>query len=175
MDNLDSFSQRLKKHRRVNGLTQADVCNELKTLYGVDVSQTTLSRFESNELSYTNMLKLWEPLKKWLYDTESAVDLCTQHPSATSDEELPTASVAGENTSLTYFTNAPKRRRRTNLALYRNKLESYFNADPHPTDELINKIAASIGLEICVTFLSCSSSVVQQSPSKAPKRSGKAV
>ena len=54
------------------GYTQTDVGVQIGKLYGMDFSQTTISRFEVLNLSFTNMCKLKPFLQKWLDDADNA-------------------------------------------------------------------------------------------------------
>lgn len=55
------------------GFTQGDVGTALGQRYGIDFSQTTVSRFESLNLSFKNMCKLYPLLRQWMTDVETAV------------------------------------------------------------------------------------------------------
>jgi len=48
--------------------SQGDVGLAMGKLYGNDISQTTISRFEALNLSFKNMCKLKPLLEKWLND-----------------------------------------------------------------------------------------------------------
>ena len=48
------------------GYTQGDVGLAMGKLYGNDFSQTTISRFETLDLSFKNMFKLKPLLANWL-------------------------------------------------------------------------------------------------------------
>lgn len=55
------------------GFTQGDVGLALGHRYGTDFSQTTISRFETLNLSFKNMFKLRPLLREWLEEAEAAL------------------------------------------------------------------------------------------------------
>merc|ERR1719220_711636 len=65
-DDLEAFAKQFKQRRIKLGFTQADVGLALGTLYGNVFSQTTICRFEAQQLSFKNMCKLKPLLQKWL-------------------------------------------------------------------------------------------------------------
>lgn len=54
-------------------MTQNDVGIALGYRFGVDFSQTTISRFEALNLSFNNMSKLKPLLEEWLAYVEAAI------------------------------------------------------------------------------------------------------
>uniref|UniRef100_A0AC35UDJ9 POU domain protein n=1 Tax=Rhabditophanes sp. KR3021 TaxID=114890 RepID=A0AC35UDJ9_9BILA len=66
---LENFANYFKSTRIKYGFTQGDVGRQLGLIYGAEVSQTTISRFEALNLSFKNMLKQRPYLNKWLQAT----------------------------------------------------------------------------------------------------------
>ena len=60
----------VKRVRIRLGLTQADLGTSLGAMYGKQFSQTTICRFESQQLSSSNMKRLVPLLKRWVGDAE---------------------------------------------------------------------------------------------------------
>ena len=54
-------------------MTQADVSRSMSEFYSYPYSQTTISRFEAMNLTYTNMIKLRPMLEEWLLACERAL------------------------------------------------------------------------------------------------------
>lgn len=72
LEELDRFSKELKRRRLELGCTQGDVGVAIGKMYGNDLSQTTISRFEALNLSYKNMCKLKPMLERWLREAEES-------------------------------------------------------------------------------------------------------
>ncbi|KAH8860401.1 POU domain, class 2, transcription factor 3 isoform 2 [Schistosoma japonicum] len=53
-------------------LSQNDVANSFRILYGIHRDGTMISRFERMDLSLSNYLKIYPVIVKWLKDTETA-------------------------------------------------------------------------------------------------------
>jgi len=67
---MEEFARRFKQHRIKLGFTQADVGLALGAIYGNVFSQTTICRFEAQQLSARNMRKLRPLLARWLSGAE---------------------------------------------------------------------------------------------------------
>ena len=70
VNELQEASKYFKQGRIKLGFTQADVGIALGKLYGKEISQTTVCRFEALQLSVRNMIRLKPLLISWLQDEE---------------------------------------------------------------------------------------------------------
>ncbi|CAG2173119.1 unnamed protein product [Oppiella nova] len=71
---LEQFAKTFKQRRIKLGFTQGDVGLVMGKLYGNDLSQTTISRFELLDLSFKNMWELKPLLQRWLEDAEASLN-----------------------------------------------------------------------------------------------------
>ncbi|XP_073399734.1 POU domain, class 5, transcription factor 1.2-like [Dendrobates tinctorius] len=127
---MEAFTKTLKSKRLSLGYTQADVGYALGVLYGKWLSQTTICRFESLELSFRNMCKLKPILTDWLNDLDNTDNL----------EELIKRRQAQPQ--------RPKRKHRTNIETnVKQKLENYFMNCTKPGAQEITQIARELGMD----------------------------
>ncbi|GMR32447.1 hypothetical protein PMAYCL1PPCAC_02642, partial [Pristionchus mayeri] len=73
LQELESFAGAFKAKRLKYGCTQNDIGLALGRKYGIEFSQTTISRFEALNLSFKNMCKLRPLLKEWMAEVEAAL------------------------------------------------------------------------------------------------------
>ena len=124
---LEEFAKKFKQKRIRLGYTQQDVGTELGTLYGNVFSQTTICRFEAQQLSYRNMCKLYVILRRWVDDVEN-----NSTHQRVSDGKVP----------------LKRRKKRTSIdATVRSRLESFFAAQPKPSAQEIADYSARIGYD----------------------------
>ncbi|GMT06836.1 hypothetical protein PENTCL1PPCAC_29010, partial [Pristionchus entomophagus] len=67
------FAQSFKQKRIALGFTQADIGNALRKHHGPSFSQGAIQRFESLNLTVSNLCKFAPFIKKWLEETELAI------------------------------------------------------------------------------------------------------
>ena len=60
------FFQKLRNHRTQLGLTQQEAARSIHKLIGRKISQTLISRFETNQLHPKNTLSLMPDLERWI-------------------------------------------------------------------------------------------------------------
>jgi len=60
------FQRRLRKHRTELGLTQQEAARSIFKLVGKKISQTLISRFETNQLHPKNTINLIPDMEKWM-------------------------------------------------------------------------------------------------------------
>ena len=72
LEELERFSKLFKQKRIKLGYTQGDVGLAMGKMYGNDFSKTTISRFETLNLSFKNMCNLKPLLAKWLEDADAS-------------------------------------------------------------------------------------------------------
>ncbi|CBY09848.1 unnamed protein product [Oikopleura dioica] len=72
------FIMMVKRVRVRLGFTQSDLGASLGAMYGKPFSQTTICRFESQQLSSSNMKRLVPLLKRWVGDAEQKPAYVTQ-------------------------------------------------------------------------------------------------
>ncbi|XP_029657449.1 POU domain, class 3, transcription factor 3-like [Octopus sinensis] len=126
-EELVEFAKKFKQIRMRNGHTQADVGNALGNLYGSYLSQTTVCRFESLQLSTKNMCKLKPLLEKWVDEiTRDTMDNCIPEK----------------------HTHSQKRKKRTPIDnSLKYALEKYFFQNPKPVSNTLRRIASSLNLD----------------------------
>jgi len=61
------FQKRLRQHRTELGLTQQEAARSILKLTGKKISQTLISRFETNQLHPKNTLNLIPDMEKWIH------------------------------------------------------------------------------------------------------------
>ncbi|CAG2173142.1 unnamed protein product, partial [Oppiella nova] len=74
---LEQFAMNFKQRRIKLGFTRGDVALAINKLYGNDMSQSMISRFEVLNLSFKNMCKLKPLLQNWLEDSEASLNNST--------------------------------------------------------------------------------------------------
>ncbi|VDN54653.1 unnamed protein product [Dracunculus medinensis] len=164
LDELEAFAEEFKRKRRRLGLTQRDVGLGLGHRFGVDFSHSTISRFETLNLSFSNMGKLKSLLSEWLAYAEAAIengttvcDLLEAAPSHSQNQPLPNIfGSSNSGTNEAYCTaemsesrrSLRKRRKRTILDVsQRVPLALYFKLNPRPDHYKIAKLAEILELE----------------------------
>ena len=71
-DQLKLFRLELRAHRIRLGLTQAEAAKSIGKVTNRRTSQTSLCRFENNQLHFNNMNNLYPYFKQWLLETQSS-------------------------------------------------------------------------------------------------------
>ncbi len=119
---LQAFAGSFRTRRIELGFSQADVQGAVEKMYGAPLSQSTVSRFEALNLSYSNMRKLRPVLERWLHEVTRAAEVeeaggVTQ-PAGARCVELKAAGRHGTLTVPISGNGEPrlKRRRRTQLS-----------------------------------------------------------
>ncbi|XP_054976239.1 POU domain, class 5, transcription factor 2 [Sorex araneus] len=125
---LEQLARELKLKRMTLGYSQADVGFAVGALFGKVLSQTTICRFEAQQLSLANMWKLRPLLKMWLEEVES--------------ENLP-----GLCRMEMILRQARKQRRASRERRIGNNLEKLFLQCPRPTPQQISSIAGQLRLQ----------------------------
>ncbi|XP_057595320.1 POU domain, class 5, transcription factor 2 [Hippopotamus amphibius kiboko] len=125
---VEQLAKELRRKRMTLGYSQADVGFALGALFGKVLSQTTICRFEAQQLSLANMWKLRPLLKMWLeqVDTENRRGLCKMEM---------------------ILQQARKCRRACRERRIGNNLEKLFLQCPKPTPQQISCIAGRLGLQ----------------------------
>ncbi|KAE9553360.1 hypothetical protein FO519_003423 [Halicephalobus sp. NKZ332] len=148
-DDIREFAKRFKILRTDYGFSQADVGEALGRRYGLEFSQTTISRFESLVLSHTNMCKLRPPIEAWLNDINNALAY------GMTVDDIKLAYRKGEFWSREKFDEEVaalvlpirKRKRRTSLeAAQKMALEAFFAKKQKPDSNQMIDIAESLDL-----------------------------
>ena len=133
-DDMEEFARQFKQHRIKLGFTQADVGLALGTLYGSVFSQTTICRFEAQQLSARNMRKLRPLLARWLNGAEGGADAST--PEADNDPATDT------------FGQCRQRKKRTSIdATLREALEATFRRQRKPSADEIARLSTALRLD----------------------------
>ncbi|XP_037384961.1 POU domain, class 5, transcription factor 2 [Talpa occidentalis] len=125
---MKQLAQELRQKRMTLGYSQADVGFAVGALFGEVLSQTTICRFEAQQLSLAKMWKLRPLLKMWL-------------------EEVDTKNLLGMCKMEMILQQARKRRRASRERRIRNNLEKLFLQCPRPTPQQIHRIAGQLGLQ----------------------------
>ncbi|XP_012577371.1 PREDICTED: POU domain, class 5, transcription factor 2 [Condylura cristata] len=125
---MKQLAQELRQKRMTLGYSQADVGFAVGALFGKVLSQTTICRFEAQQLSLANMWKLRPLLKMWL-------------------EEVDTKNLLGICKMEMILQQARKRRRASRERRIENNLEKLFRQCPRPTPQQISRIAGQLGLQ----------------------------
>ena len=68
-EDFDNFRLQLKRHRLRLGLTQAEAARSISTITNRKTSQTSLCRFENNQLHPKNMKNLYPHFSYWIQAT----------------------------------------------------------------------------------------------------------
>lgn len=125
---MEELARELRQKRMTLGCSQADVGFAVGALFGKVLSQTTICRFEAQQLSLANMWKLRPLLKMWLQEVD--------------DENLP-----GLCRMEMILRQARKQRRESRQRRIGNNLERLFLRCPTPTPEQISGIAGQLRLQ----------------------------
>ena len=128
---MEEFARQFKQHRIKLGFTQADVGLALGTLYGNVFSQTTICRFEAQQLSPKNMRKLRPLLARWLNGAEGGTE-------ASSEVDGGAAT----------FGQCRQRKKRTSIdATLRGTLEVTFRCQQKPSADEIARLSSALRLD----------------------------
>ena len=123
-DHLRAFAKQLKLKRIRKGFTQHEVGRDLGLMYHQNFSQTTICRFEAQQLSHKNMCKLYAILKRWSEDVDSN----------TKQTLPPNSKITGK-----------QRKKRTSIAPEaRRHLEQFFQKNKKPTAPEITEYARAV-------------------------------
>lgn len=125
---MEQLAKELRERRMTLGYSQADVGFAVGALFGKMLSQTTICRFEAQQLSLANMWKLRPLLKMWLeqVDTKNLLGICKMEM---------------------ILQQARKRRRASRERRIGNNLEKLFLQCPKPTPQQISCIAGQLRLQ----------------------------
>ncbi|KAB1281369.1 POU domain; class 5; transcription factor 2 [Camelus dromedarius] len=125
---VEQLAKDLRQKRMTLGYSQADVGFALGALFGKVLSQTTICRFEAQQLSLANMWKLRPLLKMWLeqVDAENLLGLCKMKM---------------------ILQQARKQRQASRERRIGNNLEKLFLQCPKPTPQQICHIAEQLRLQ----------------------------
>ncbi|CEF67504.1 POU-specific domain and Homeobox domain and Homeodomain-like and Lambda repressor-like, DNA-binding domain and POU domain-containing protein [Strongyloides ratti] len=170
---LENFALHFKNSRIRYGFTQGDVGHQLGHIFGGEVSQTTISRFEALNLSYKNMIKQKPFLEEWLRITQqlmiegNTVDdimknkLHSKFSIGEKADDIKNLEVIpyfeenkNENSNIKNDFKTiqnpilKRRRKRTNLDVaQREYLNRTFNVEPNPDHSKMEEIALDLGLD----------------------------
>lgn len=125
---VKQLANELREKRLTLGYSQADVGLAVGALCGKVLSQTTICRFEAQQLSLANMWKLQPLLKKWLQevDEKNLLGLCKMEM---------------------ILQQSRKRRCVRREKRIRNHLERFFLQCPKPTAQQISRLAGHLRLQ----------------------------
>ncbi|KAM6222501.1 POU domain, class 5, transcription factor 2 [Rhynchocyon petersi] len=125
---MEQLAKELRQKRMALGYSQADVGFSMGALFGKVLSQTTICRFEAQQLSLANMWKLRPLLKMWLkeVDAENLLGLCKME---------------------SILQQSRKRRRASRERQIGNILEKLFLQCPKPTPQQMSVMARQLGLQ----------------------------
>ncbi|VDN54123.1 unnamed protein product [Dracunculus medinensis] len=157
---LEIFAKEFKRKRKNFGLSQSNIGVDLGCRFGIDFSQSTISRFETLSLSFNNMAKLKPLLKKWLAYAEDAVangaKIRTLLEAARnqSQNRFPSKVFEMSNSGTTEAAGMresgrllKKRRKRTILDVWQKvPLALYFKLNPRPDHYRIARLAEILEL-----------------------------
>lgn len=141
MDTLLSFAKYFKTSRLELSLTQRECGSALGARYGMDFSQTTVSRFEALNLSYKNMCKLRPLLEQWLRSVQVGAGFI-------SDDQI-VANIAAPIDEEEMLSGIPRRRKkRTQLdPTQKEHLQQMFEENNRPSQNRLDEISNCLGLE----------------------------
>ncbi|XP_036354962.1 POU domain, class 3, transcription factor 3-like [Octopus sinensis] len=124
--NFEPFIKYFKQERIKLGYTQSDI-SQLMEEKGISISQTTVCRFESNQLSFSTQNKLINIFRKWLLSLRSS----------------------DQKTALIYsFEEIKKRKKRTSFdCAEKTFLENWFREDQRPSPRSLTDIAELLSIE----------------------------
>lgn len=86
LEQLENFAKNFRRRRIELGFSQHDFHHALKKLYDIEISQTTVSRFEALKLSIRNMRRLRPILDRWMADVGRAVAAAEKNAEPTAAE-----------------------------------------------------------------------------------------
>uniref|UniRef100_A0A0N5B2N0 POU domain protein n=1 Tax=Strongyloides papillosus TaxID=174720 RepID=A0A0N5B2N0_STREA len=170
---LENFASHFKNSRIRYGFTQGDVGHQLGHIFGGEVSQTTISRFEALNLSYKNMIKQKPFLEEWLRITQQLMieghtveDIMKNKLHCKYSIQGRTAEIKNievlpffEEDQKEHLNNKnnlktirnpilKRRRKRTNLDItQREYLNRTFCIEPNPDHGKMEEIALDLGLD----------------------------
>lgn len=125
---MEQLAKELRQKRMTLGYSQADVGFAVGAMFGKVLSQTTICRFEAQQLSLANMWKLRPLLKMWL-------------------EEVDEKNLLGICRMEMILQQARKRRRASRERRIGSNLEKLFLQCPEPTPQQISYIAGRLRLQ----------------------------
>lgn len=125
---MEQLAKELRRKRTALGYSQANVGLTMGALFGKVLSQTTICRFEAQQLSLANMCKLRPLMKMWL-------------------EEVDTKNFMGVCKTEMILQQARKRRPASRERRIRNSLEKFFSQCPEPTPEQISRITGQLRVQ----------------------------
>ncbi|XP_012877549.1 PREDICTED: POU domain, class 5, transcription factor 2 [Dipodomys ordii] len=125
---MEQLAKELRQKRLTLGYSQADVGFAVGAMFGKVLSQTTICRFEAQQLSLANMWKLRPLLKMWLeeVDEKNLLGLCKMDM---------------------ILQQGRKRRRASRERRIGINLEKLFLQCPKPTPQQISRIAGHLRLQ----------------------------
>nr|XP_004651675.2 POU domain, class 5, transcription factor 2 [Jaculus jaculus] len=152
---LEQLARELRQKRMTLGYSQADVGFAVGVMFGKVLSQTTVCRFEAQQLSLANMWKLRPLLKKWLeeVDEKNLLGLCRMDIT---------------------LQRARKRRRTSRERRIGVNLEKLLLQYPEPTPQQISYIAGRLRVQrdLVQVWFSNRSSLGSWPANDAPLREG---
>ena len=123
---LRAFAQDFKVKRIKLGFTQKEVGEQLEDYGGQQLSQTTICRFEAQQLSENNRVKIYHILRRW----------CDGVGSSNKQPLPPNNKIPSK-----------RRKKRTSIdAHVRAQLDERFSHHPKPSALDIGQLAAQVGL-----------------------------
>uniref|UniRef100_A0A8C6QAW4 POU domain protein n=1 Tax=Nannospalax galili TaxID=1026970 RepID=A0A8C6QAW4_NANGA len=125
---MEQLAKELRQKRMALGYSQADVGFGVGAMFGKVLSQTTICRFEAQQLSLANMWKLRPLLKMWL-------------------EEVDEKNLLGICRMEMILQQARKLRRASRERRIGNNLENLFLHSPEPMPQQISCIAERLQLQ----------------------------
>lgn len=125
---MEQLAKELRQKRMTLGYSQADVGFAVGAMFGKVLSQTTICRFEAQQLSLANMWKLRPLLKIWLQevDEKNLLGICRMEM---------------------ILQQARKWRRASRERCIGSNLKKLFLQCPQPTPQQINHIAGRLRLQ----------------------------
>ncbi|KAM6148753.1 LOW QUALITY PROTEIN: POU domain, class 5, transcription factor 2 [Erethizon dorsatum] len=124
---MEQLAKELRQKRLTLGYSQADVGVAVGAMFGEELSQTTVCRFESQQLSLAKMWKVGQLLKMWL------VEMNAQNHRGLWKMEM-------------ILQQGRKRRQAHRERRFRNDLERLFLQCPNPSPQQISCIAGHLRL-----------------------------
>ncbi|KAH8860402.1 Transcription factor unc-86 [Schistosoma japonicum] len=133
-------------------LSQNDVANSFRILYGIHRDGTMISRFERMDLSLSNYLKIYPVIVKWLKDTETADGRDTIIRAVVDaqngiDDMKPPIKESSQVENL-IFSKFSKRRRRTVLPdPIKKELERIYTQNPKVSRYELEELAKKFNID----------------------------
>ena len=126
LEELRAFAQDFKVKRIKLGFTQKEVGEQLEDYGGQQLSQATICRFEAQQLSENNRVKIYHILRRW----------CDGVGSSNKQPLPPNNKIPSK-----------RRKKRTLIAPnVRAQLDASFSRHPKPSALEIGQLAAQVGL-----------------------------